>query len=154
MGMSDWIYPAGDFRIKKEGNRTLIFDVVRRKFVALTPEEWVRQHVIHYLIRYLRYPKALVRCESGLKFNKMNRRSDVVVYDRSGQVFLVVECKAATVKINQKTFDQLSVYNQYYHARYLMITNGLRQYIAEVDYPDKSYHFLEQIPVFSGHEEK
>ncbi len=146
--MSDWIYPAIDPRTKKEGERTLIFDVIRRKFVVLTPEEWVRQHIVHYLIHWLHYPRALIRCESGLKFNRMPRRSDIVVYGRSGEVFLVVECKAASVKIDQKVFDQLSVYNQQYHARYLVLSNGIQQYVAEVDYFEKTYKFLENIPPF------
>jgi len=148
--MSEWIYPAIKPRTKKDGDKTLIFDIIRRKFIVLTPEEWVRQHVVYYLTRYLQYPRSLIRCESGLKYNNMNLRSDIIVYDRNGNIFLAVECKAATVKIEQKTFDQLSVYNQHYHARYLVLTNGLQEYVAEVDYIKKKYSFVKEIPIFPG----
>jgi len=147
--MSKWIYPVIKPRTKRDGDKTLIFDIIRRKFVVLTPEEWVRQHVVNYLTGYLQYPRSLIRCESGLKYNNMSRRSDVIVYDRDGNVFLAVECKAATVKMDQKTFDQLSVYNQQYRARYLVLTNGLMHYVAEVDYKKKTYSFLKEIPLFS-----
>lgn len=146
--MSEWIYPGIEPRIRRDGDKTFIFDIIRKKFVVLTPEEWVRQHIVHYLTRYLHYPRSLIRCETGLKYNQMSRRSDVVVYDRNGNVFLAVECKAATVKINQKTFDQLSVYNQHYHARYLVLTNGLHEFIAEVNYVKKTFLFLNHIPLF------
>lgn len=143
------IFPPFDIKIKKIDGKTTIFDIIRKKYIVLAPEEWVRQHLIHFLINNLKYPKSLISVEDGMNVNKMQKRSDVVVYDRNGALFLVVECKSAKVKLTQKSMDQLSSYNQYYKATYLALTNGLQLFVCRVDYTNKSIEFIDQFPQFA-----
>lgn len=147
--MDKLIFPPFDFRIKKINGKNSIFDIIRKKYIFLTPEEWIRQHLIHFLINQMKYPKSLFSVEDGMKVNKMIKRSDVVIYNRSGEIFLVIECKSAKVKLNQKTMNQLSVYNQHYKANYLALTNGLQVYICKMDYNSKNFEFLNQFPDFN-----
>lgn len=123
--------PEIECNIRKNKGKVEIFDVIRRKFIILTPEEWVRQHVIHFLINERQYPKALMRIEGGLAYNKLNKRSDIVIYNRQGQPYLLVECKTFQRDLTQAAMNQASVYNQQLKARYIMITNGLRHFCAE-----------------------
>ncbi len=136
---------------KTEGDQDWIFDRFRRKYVALTPEEWVRQHFLNYLVNELGYPKSLVKVERGLTVNKMDKRTDIIVYDREARPFLLVECKSAQVHLTDKAFNQLSVYNKVIKARYLVITNGLKHYCCCMDYSSNSYRFQSQLPVFGEH---
>ena len=106
--MDQLIFPAFNYRITEKNDKSYIFDIIRRKDIIITPEEWVRQHLVHYMVDYLRYPKSLIKIEDGLKMNRMIKRSDVVVYARDGQVFMLVECKSFKNKLNQKVMDQLS----------------------------------------------
>jgi len=140
--------PDYPIKTKKEKDLVWIFDQCRRKFVVLTPEEWVRQHFLNYLIYDLNYPKALIKVESGLKVNKMDKRTDIMVYNRQAKPFLLVECKSAEVALSGKVFDQLSVYNKAIRAQYLVITNGIKHYCCGIDYSSNSYHFQDQIPAF------
>lgn len=133
---------------KKEGKNT-IFDAIRKKFVALTPEEWVRQHFVNYLITYLRYPKMLISIEGGLQYNRLQKRSDIVVFNRKGMPFMLVECKAPEVKISQNIFEQAAMYNQTLKANYIVVTNGLELYCCEIDHENASYHFVNELPVYS-----
>jgi len=146
--MKDLIFPPFEYRIRQEEGKDYIFDVVRRKFLVITPEEWVRQHLIHYLINELSYPKSLIKVEDGLKVNRMAKRSDVVVYDRAGKVFMLIECKSHNVKLSQGVMDQLSNYNQKYQASYLVITNGLSVHLCKMDYKMKQSVFLDSFPEF------
>jgi len=148
MGIDKLIFPPFETRIKKIDGKTAIFDRIRKKYIVLTPEEWIRQHLIHFLINELKYPKSLISVEDGMNINKMQKRSDVVVYDRNGALFLVVECKSAKIKLTQKSMIQLSNYNQYYKAKFLVLTNGLQVIICKVDYINKSIEFLDQFPEF------
>ena len=148
--MQKLLYPSAEFRIQRRSGKLQIFDPVRRKFVQLTPEEWIRQHILYFLIETLGYPRALIASESGLKYNKMSKRSDVVVYTNEGDAFLLVECKASHINISQNTMDQLSVYNQVLNARYLAVTNGLQHFIACVDYESRTYQWLEKFPEYPG----
>src|SRR5690606_27113443 len=93
-GMVDLNLPSFEYRIKKTEEKTFIFDEIRKKFVVLTPEEWVRQHFVHYMIGHLRYPRALINVETGLAYNQLRKRSDIVLYDRTGKPWMIVECKA------------------------------------------------------------
>jgi hypothetical protein len=127
-------FPSYPLDVRKTGGKLYVYDVIRRKYVRLVPEEWVRQHMVHYLLEELEYPKSMIRTETGLRYHRLHKRSDVVVYDNSGAVYLVIECKAPTVRIDQHTVDQLSVYNQQYKAQYLALTNGLRHYVVRMDY--------------------
>ncbi len=126
--------------------KTMVFDVLRKKEVVLTPEEWVRQHLIHHLINDLHYPKTLISVEDGLKVSRMQKRSDVVIYNRAGGVFLLAECKAPTVKLHQKSMDQLSVYNQHYRAPFLALTNGLVLFVCSMDYQTLQIDFINRLP--------
>lgn len=142
-------FPPYSFRIKNSQNRQYIFDDIRKKFVLLQPEEWVRQHVLHFLVHTKNYPKSLVNAEKQLTVNKLKKRYDIVVFNSDGSIFLLVECKAPEIKITQSTFDQIARYNYQLKADYLMVTNGLEHYYCEMDHENEKYRFLEEIPDFS-----
>ena len=140
--------PPFAHQVQQQAGKTTIFDTIRKKYVVLTPEEWVRQHFIHYLIRHLSYPRTLISVEAGLRYNQMLRRSDVVVYDRDGNPFMVIECKAPTVLLSPKVFEQVAVYNQPLRAEYITVTNGLDHYCCRMDYAAGSYAFVEALPEY------
>lgn len=142
-------FPSYSFRFKNTQNKTAIFDVLRKKFVRLTPEEWVRQHVVHYLLQEKAYPKSLLNAEKQIKLHDRIKRYDAIAFWPDGRVNLVVECKAPSVKITQETFDQIARYNMALDATYLMVTNGLNHYFCQMDYQEKKYHFLTELPVYS-----
>lgn len=146
--MSGLNLPPFDKKITKKDGRPFIFDVVRRQYVALTPEEWVRQHFVHYLIAQKGYPRPLMANEVQLKLNGMSRRCDTVVYDRSLRPRIIIEYKAPTVNITQKVFDQICRYNMVLQVDYLIVSNGLNHYCCKVDYLNRSYAFLEEIPQY------
>ena len=146
--MSKLIFPPFEYKTKQIDGKTAIFDIIRKKYIIVTPEELVRQHLVHYLINQMKYPKSLISVEDGMKVNKMIKRSDLVVYNQVGDIFLAVECKSAKVKLTQKAMDQLSVYNQHYKASFLALTNGLDVYICKIDYGTKKINFLDNFPKF------
>jgi len=141
-------FPCFDFRIRAQGNRQEIYDPVRHKFVVLTPEEWVRQHLIAYLTLVKNYPLSVIGVEKQLILNKQSKRFDLVVFSRNGNPFLLVECKAPGVEITEKAFDQAARYNLLLKAEYFFITNGLEHYPCRLDYENKKYVFIEDIPPF------
>jgi len=134
------------FRFKNSENKIAIFDIIRKKFILLTQEEWVRQHVVWFLIEEKKYPKLLVNVEKVITLNGLTKRYDIVVYNKNGGIEILVECKAPSVKIDQTTFDQIARYNMVLNANYLMVTNGLEQYYCQMDYINKKYSFLKEIP--------
>ena len=134
------------FRFKNSENKTAIFDVIRKKFIILTPEEWVRQHVIHFLIEEKKYPKSLINVEKVLQVNGLRKRYDVVVYLADGSIYVLIECKAPEIKISQATFDQIAQYNMTLQAQYLMVTNGLNHYFCQMDFLEEKYQFLRDLP--------
>ncbi len=142
-------FPAYQFRLKNNENKELIFDVIRKKFVKLQPEEWVRQHVLHYLIQDKKYPKSLINVEKELKVNTLKKRYDIVIYNSDGSILLLVECKAPQIKIDQETFDQIARYNSRLEATYLMVTNGMDHYYCKMNLQEEKYTFLKDIPDFS-----
>ena len=142
-------FPKYSFRIKNSQNRQYIFDGIRKKFVVLQPEEWVRQHLLHFLIFTKNFPKSMVNVEKQLTVNSLKKRYDVVVFNPDGSIFLLVECKAPEIKIDQSTFDQIARYNYQLKANYLLVTNGLEHYCCEMDHEHETYRFLEDIPDFS-----
>ena len=117
--------------------------------MVLQPEEWVRQHVLRYLVFTKNYPKSLINVEKQLTVNELRKRYDVVVFNSDGSIFLLIECKAPEVKITQATFDQIARYNYQLKAKHLMVTNGLDHYYCEMDHTNEKYRFLEDIPDFS-----
>lgn len=142
-------FPKFDFRVKTTQNQLWIFDIIRKKFVVLGPEEWVRQHVLHYLIFIKKYPKSLITVEKQLLVNSLKKRCDLIVYDNTGQLTILVECKAPEIRITQQTFDQIARYNAAAKAQYLMVTNGLSHYYCIMDQEEEKYQFLNDIPDFS-----
>jgi hypothetical protein len=138
--------PACEYKLKKTEGKISIFDVIRKKFVVLTPEEWVRQHFIHYMIDHLKYPKGLIRVEGGLQFNRLKKRSDIVVYYREGVPWMVVECKSPSQKIDQHTIRQASVYNSSIKAQYIALTNGLKHICCAVNHSGKTTTLLDDFP--------
>ena len=139
-------FPIYQFRFKNSENKVSIFDSIRKKFIVLTPEEWVRQHVVNYLIEEKKYPKSHINVEKLIKINTLTKRYDIVVFEPDGSIFLLVECKAPKVKINQDTFDQIARYNLILKAKYLMVTNGLNHYFCEMDFENEKYNFLKELP--------
>lgn len=135
--------------IKQEENGTYIFDVIRKKFLLLTPEEWVRQHLVHFLMEEKKYPKSLIQLEGGLKLNNLQKRSDILIFNNSGEKIVLVECKAPSVKISQDTFDQIARYNFVHRVKWLLVSNGLTHYCCEINFENSSYRFLEDIPEYS-----
>lgn len=142
-------FPTFNFRFKNSENKVAIFDEVRKKFVILTPEEWVRQHVVHYLIVEKKHPKALINVEKQIIQNGITKRYDVVAFKPDGGIYLLIECKAPEIKLNQTTFDQLARYNLILNANYLMVTNGLNHYFCEIDFEQSKYNFLRDLPEFN-----
>ena len=142
--------PTFDFRLKKENSIVFIFDVIRKKFVKLTPEEWVRQHVVHFLLEQKHYPASLMNVEVGMEIQTMRRRADIVCYESDGGVRLITECKAPEVKITQTVFEQIAQYNMCLKAKYLLVTNGLEHFVCEINAEQKTYTFLQDIPDYKA----
>lgn len=142
-------FPTFTFRFKNSENKVAIFDEIRKKFIILTSEEWVRQHVTQYLLQEKKYPKSYINVEKLIKINDLTKRYDLVVFQPNGELFLLVECKAPEVKISQQTFDQIARYNLTLKAKYLMVTNGLNHYFCEMDFENEKYIFLEKLPDYS-----
>lgn len=143
-------FPNYSFRFKNSENKTYIFDVIRKKFLLLTPEEWVRQHVVNFLIEEKNYPKLLINVEKLVKVNGINKRYDVVVFRNDGSIFLLVECKAPEVTITQQTFDQIAQYNLVLKAENLMVTNGLNHYFCQMDFENEKYIFLKTLSEYTN----
>ena len=142
-------FPTYSFRLKNSKNKRLIFDEIRKKFMVLQPEEWVRQHCVQYLIQVKKYPKSLINIEKELHVNDLKKRYDIVVFNSDGSIHLIVECKAPKITINQTTFDQIARYNLALKANYLMITNGLNHYYCTMDFKNERYQFLKDIPDYN-----
>ena len=142
--------PQYPLEVKTAGAQEVVFDKIRKKYVVLTPEEWVRQHFVNYLIYDLKYPKSLIKIESGMVVNNLGKRTDIVVYNQAIEPFLLVECKASRVNLNNKAMEQLGIYNRTLKAQYLVLTNGLKHYCCSMDYETGSYKFQSELPSFRG----
>ncbi|MDR5590854.1 type I restriction enzyme HsdR N-terminal domain-containing protein [Christiangramia sp. SM2212] len=142
-------FPQYSFRFKNNQNKIAVFDDLRKKFVILTPEEWVRQNCVRFLQIEKNYPLSLINVEKQLKIAGLTKRYDIVVFEPDGNIQLIVECKAPKIKINQDTFDQIARYNLTLKANYLMVTNGLEHYFCKMDYENENYLFLKDIPEYS-----
>ena len=142
-------FPQYTFRIKSNENKLFIFDFIRKKDVVLTPEEWVRQHFLMYLVNEKKYPVSLISVEKKLTLNTLTKRTDIVVYNTLAEPEIIVECKAPDVKITQETFDQIARYNMQLNASYLVVSNGLEHYFCIINEQRDSYTFLTEIPDYS-----
>lgn len=143
-------FPEFGIRLKNKENKSLIFDIIRKNWFLLTPEEWVRQHCIHYLIFIKHYPKSLINVEKKVLVNGVPKRYDIIIFSKNGEVLLIVECKEPRIKISQSVFDQISKYNLTLKSKYLMVSNGLTHYFCSVDYLNNDYFFLTEIPKFKN----
>lgn len=142
--------PSVDLRLKMDGRLLKVFDPIRKKYVALTPEEYVRQHFTAWMIDCLGYPASLMNNEVPLNLNSTSRRCDTVVFRSDGSPAVVVEYKAPTVTITQSVFDQIARYNMVLRSRYLIVSNGMRHFCCEMDYENDSYRFINHIPRWSA----
>jgi len=127
-----------------DGGKVLIFDIIRKKYVQLTPEEWVRQNFIYYLVNFLDYPKSLIKVESGLKYNRLLKRSDILIFNRDVEPLVLVECKSSELKLTQDVVDQAAVYNKSLNARDLLVTNGMQHLCWKIS--EDGNQLLEEIP--------
>lgn len=141
--------PTYSFKLKSERGRKFIFDEIRRKYVALTPEEWIRQNFVRYLVSEKSFPAALITVEQQFEYNRMVKRADILVYNRSGKPVMIIECKSPGTKINQQTFNQIALYNLRFNVPFLAVTNGLVHYCCEYYGQGEGHRFLEQIPDYS-----
>jgi hypothetical protein len=141
-------FPDYQYRFKNKENKLAIFDEIRKKFILVTPEEWVRQNCVNYLMFELNYPKSHINVEKLVKINGINKRYDIVIFNVKGEIEVLVECKASSITINQTTFDQIARYNLKLKAKYLMVTNGLNHYFCQMDFVNEKYLFLENLPKF------
>ncbi len=140
--------PDAALRIRNKGEKQEVFDSVRKKFVALTPEEWVRQHFIHYLADHRNVPRSLIAVEASLHYNRLKKRSDIVVYGKDGAPCLIVECKAPEVMVTQAVFDQVAMYNMALKVPFLAVTNGMVHFACYIDHGSGKIIFLKEIPEY------
>ena len=143
-------FPTYPFKLKQEAGKIYIFDELRKRFLLLTPEEWVRQHLVKFLIEEKKYPRTLIKLEGGLKLNELQKRSDILVFDLKGEKRMLLECKAPSVKITQDTFDQVARYNFVHRVQWLVVSNGLQHYSCEINFEQHSYQFLNEIPAYAA----
>ena len=142
--------PPYQIRVKETHGRKQIFDILRRKYLALTPVEWVRQHFIHYLVEHKNYPSSLLANEVSLQIGEKRMRADSVLYDNQLHPRMIIEYKAPNITLTQKVFDQITVYNLLLHVDYLIVSNGMITYICKMDYEKQTYKFLEAIPNYEN----
>ncbi len=142
--------PPYEIKIQEKDGKRTIFDFLRRKYVALTPEEWVRQHFTHYLVEHKGYPKGLLGNEIELRIGEKRLRCDSILYNKVAQPRMIIEYKAPTIPIQQKTFDQISAYNLLLRVDYLIVSNGLQHYCCRMDYEHQKYLFLKDIPEYEN----
>ena len=140
--------PQYPFKITLKDSRPYIFDEIRKKHLVLTPEEWVRQHFIQYLILEKKFPRSLIQIEGGLSLNQLQKRTDIVIFNQSGARIMVIECKAPAIKITQNVFDQASRYNSIHKTAWLVVTNGIQHCYAQIDHLNKSFAFVQELPLY------
>lgn len=141
-------FPDYLISLKSKENKPHIFDVIRKKWLVLSPEEWVRQHCIHFLINEKNHPASLIQVEKTIQINQIKKRYDLIAYNNTKEVEILVECKSPAVVITQKTFDQIAQYNLTLKSKYLMVTNGIKHYYCQMDFDKKNYIFLKELPYY------
>ena len=140
--------PPAELRLSQRNGQTMVFDFLRRRYIKLTPEEWVRQHFVHYLVHHKGYPQELLANEVSLVLNTTSKRCDTVLYDKEARPLAIMEYKAPSIQLTQKTFDQISRYNIVMRVPFLMVSNGLQHYCCRVDYETNVCTFLPEIPSY------
>lgn len=141
-------FPQYNLSVKRNGDKLQIYDIIRKKWIILTPEEWVRQHVVHFLITDKEFPLGLVAVEKTLKVNQLNKRFDIVVFNKNGFPLVLIECKAPEIKLSEDTLHQALRYNSVLQAPYIILSNGLDTYIGEINFTNHSFSYLNAIPKF------
>ncbi len=141
--------PQYKFKLTKKNDKIHIYDLIRKKNIFLTPEEWVRQHFIQYLINEKHFPTSLIAVEKEIKVNNLKKRFDILIFNSKGKHEVIIECKAPNVKISQDAFDQIARYNLELKANYLIVTNGLIHYYCKMDFENKKYIFLKECPKYT-----
>jgi hypothetical protein len=147
--MVDLNIPEQNIEIKNINSKNYIFDLIRKKHLVLTPEEWVRQNLVSYFINDLNYPKGLIKTESSLKYNNLKKRSDILIYNNDMTHYMIVECKSYKMKLNKSHLNQSAMYNKIYRSRYLMVSNGMKHIVCEYDWEKETFKFRSSIPEFS-----
>lgn len=142
------VFPEFEYKLTQKDGKLFIYDSIAKKYRSLTPEEWVRQHCLNYLTVHLNYPASNIQIERNHKIDQLNRRTDIQVYDSLGQVYMLIECKAPHVEISSVTFQQASQYQKKNQAKYLVLTNGLKNYIYEIDNSKQQAQELAQFPTY------
>lgn len=145
-------FPTYKFKLKNRENKSYVWDPVRKKWVVLQPEEWVRQHCIAFLVEDKKYPLELINVEKKIQLNGRSKRYDIIVFQPTGKPHILIECKSPTVSITQKSFDQIAKYNMALNSKYLMITNGIDHYFCQIDAAKAKYQFLKSLPIFKPSE--
>jgi hypothetical protein len=140
--------PEFDYKLKKADGKVWIFDVIRKKYLVLTPEEWVRQHFVHFLVNDFKYPKSLIKIEGGLRYNQLQKRTDILIFDREAKPWMVIECKSPELKLSEMTLQQASVYNATLKAKFLTVTNGLHYFCSATDWNEGKVTLLNQLPLY------
>ena len=140
-------FPNYEFRLKKDGQKRFIFDLIRKKYIELTSEEWVRQNCVRFLIEEKKIGRFSIAIEKEIEFNGLKKRFDIVSYSSEGNINLLVECKAPNIEINQKTFDQILIYNKILKSKYLMVTNGINHYYCKINEDRNNIKFLANFPL-------
>lgn len=140
--------PVAELKLSKKACDLYVWCIIRKKSLLLTPEEWVRQHVIHYLVNKKNYPLASIASEMMINVNRLSRRCDLVVYNQTGKPIIIIECKAPEVKISETTFYQIAQYNSKLGVDYLLMTNGLDHYVCKVDHKTGHLAFLHELPEY------
>ena len=148
--MVDLNIPEQKIEIKSNNSKNYIFDLIRKKHLVLTPEEWVRQNLVSYFINDLHYPKGLIKTESSLKYNNLKKRSDILIYNNDMTHYMIVECKSYKMKLNKSHLNQSAIYNKIYRSRYLMVSNGMEHIVCEYDWENETFKFRNSIPEFSN----
>jgi hypothetical protein len=138
--------PAGPVSLKTENGRRMIFDFIRKKYLVLTPEEWVRQHFLHYITAHLGYPASLIHLEASIGLNRLRKRCDAIVYSKKIIPLAILEFKAPDIEISMPAFEQAARYNMTVGVRYLILSNGMEHFCCKVDRETGTYAFLNSIP--------
>lgn len=141
-------FPQYDLSVKRNGDKLQIYDIIRKKWIILTPEEWVRQHVVHFLITEKEFPLSLVAVEKTLKVNQLNKRFDIVVFGQNGLPLVLIECKAPEVKLTENTLHQALRYNSVLQAPFIILSNGMDTYIGQLNFTNMSFSYLNAIPKY------
>ena len=144
-------FPNINLKTKLVNGISEVFDVVRNKYVKLTPEEWVRQHCIHYLHKYKQYPYGLMAIEKVIKYNRISVRADIVIYNNLAEPFMIIECKSPNINLSKDTLYQIAKYNSKLCVKYLLLTNGHSHFCCEVNYKNLTINLLENIPDYNSH---